>query len=219
VDAAKRTQSYSLTDCSILCDTLVVSSELQRLFAEHMLEGTMPLSISSWSTTRHEVPTTGKFDLQTTRSLALLKTVFVTFDADDVANRLGANAAEKNALTSATLLFNPQNGKAMNTAADTMEWQLVIGARTWPVFPVRGTPETYYHLRQALDQNRYGFLNITKENYLTKEFIIGCDVEKGAGTIDGATRAGAASPSPCAFATWILSTRRRRPTFISATML
>jgi len=81
VGAAKRTQAYSLTDCSILCDTLVVSAELQRLFAEHMVEGKMPLAISSWSNTRHEVPTTGKFDLQTTRSLALLKTVFVTFDA------------------------------------------------------------------------------------------------------------------------------------------
>jgi hypothetical protein len=48
----------------------------------------MPLAISSWSTTRHEVPTTGKFDLQTTRSLAFpepprdektcLKTIFLS---------------------------------------------------------------------------------------------------------------------------------------------
>ena len=155
----------------------------------------MPLSISSWSTTRHETPTTGKFDLQTTRSLALLKTVFVTFDAAAVADRPGAHDAEKYAHTNATLLFNPQNGKDTNIAEDTLSWQLDIGARTWPVFPVRGTSETYYHLRQAIDQNRYGFLNITKEDYLTKDFIIGCDTEKASGQIDGANFTGMACRS------------------------
>ena len=44
----------------------------------------------------------------------------IAFDADTVANRPGADAAEKNALTNATLLYNPQNGKAMNTAQDTI---------------------------------------------------------------------------------------------------
>jgi hypothetical protein len=201
--AAKRTQDYNITDVTILADTLTVSGELQKIFADHMMNGQMPFAISTWSNTRHEVPATRNFDLQTTRSISLLKTAFLTFDvgggANDWKGRLVGNKpgtstaytdADRAVLTNATALFNPQMGKKLNIAEDTMEWQMVIGARVWPVMPCRGLGETYMRLRQALDLNRYGQLNISKADYQTSSFVIGCDVEKAAGTIDGANFSG-----------------------------
>jgi len=171
-----------ITDVTLLADTLTVSGELQKIFADHMLNGQMPLAISTWSTTRHEVPATDKFDIQTTRSISLLKTAFLTFDTDPTERLQGINPTSgaletvltRQNLTNATCMFNPQS-----------KWQLVIDTRVWPVMPCRGIGETYMRLRQALDLNRYGYLNITKEAFQTTSFVIGCDVEKGASTIDG----------------------------------
>jgi len=63
------TTGYSLSEVQILGDVLTVSGELTKLFADHMETGSMPFAISSWVTTRHELPASDKFDIQTTRSL------------------------------------------------------------------------------------------------------------------------------------------------------
>lgn len=179
---------YTLSEVQILSDTLAVSGELLKLFSDHMETGSMPFAISSWVTTRHELPASDKFDIQTTRSLSLLKSVFVTFDS--VVNERGADADAQGAWTSSTWLYNPQKGKALTTAADTLEWQLCIGSRVWPVWPVKSVSDTWYHLRQALDQNRYGASNITTAEFQKDKFVIGIDVEKGASMIDGASFTG-----------------------------
>jgi hypothetical protein len=71
-----------------------------------------------------------------------------------------------------------------------LEWQLCIGSRVWPVWPVRSVSDTWYHLRQALDQNRYGASNIAPADFQKDKFVIGIDVEKAASTIDGASFSG-----------------------------
>jgi hypothetical protein len=118
----------------------------------------------------------------------MLKTIFVTFDS--TVTRRGVDATAQGVWTSSTWLYNPQAGKALTNDADALEWQVVIDSRVWPVWPVRSISDTWYHLRQALDQNRYGTSNISAADFQKDKFVIAIDVEKGASTIDGASFSG-----------------------------
>ena len=120
-----------MSEVQMLGDVLTVSGELTKLFADHMETGSMPFAISSWVTTRHELPASDKFDIQTTRSLSLLKTIFVTFDS--AVTERGADASAQGVWTNSTWLYNPQAGKALTIDADALEWQVVIDSRVWPV--------------------------------------------------------------------------------------
>ena len=183
--------TYSLSEVQILCDTLSVSGELLKLFSDHMETGSMPFAISSWVVSRHELPASTKFDIQTTRNLSLLKTVFVSFECIDSEQGVASDANnEANDHTNITWFHNPAKGAALAIDTDKLEWQLCIDSRVWPVWPVRSTSDTWYHLRQALDQNRYGASNVSAEQFTKGKYVIGIDIEKGASMIDGASFTG-----------------------------
>jgi hypothetical protein len=127
------------------------------------------------------------FNVQVARAFSRLKTVYFTFyrtPAHEAGNRLRAHQVA--GLGVPNYFYYPPVGGAvpptaqLTTNDDTLQWQLLIGAKTWPVYPVRGVAETAYRLRTSLDQAQSGDIDITFKDYTSTKFIAAIDVEKAA---------------------------------------
>ena len=61
-----------------------------------------------------------------------------------------------------------------------LQWQIQLGSKNFPEFPVRSLAETMYQLKKALGIHGSAFhsLSFSPEQYRTDHFIIGIDTEK-----------------------------------------
>ena len=141
--AVNRSQSFALEDVTIQCDIVKVLPELLARY-DSLLDSRNNLTIpfTTWATTRHTLAgAVGEYDIQTTRSLSLLKTVFLTFSHTDPNTIAQLGAVDERALYGTSNLFlNPRYATAgeRTTANDAFQWQVVIGGNAFPTFPCRG---------------------------------------------------------------------------------
>ena len=61
-----------------------------------------------------------------------------------------------------------------------LQWQLQIGSKMFPEYPVRSLAESFYQLQKSLGVHGSSFhsISITPEQYRNDHFIIGIDTEK-----------------------------------------
>jgi hypothetical protein len=195
-----RSQNYQIEDVFVKCDLLDLSPELISRYENLLDQGNnFPIAFTSFATTRHIVFDTPDQDIQTTRSLALLKTIFLTFSLNDKAaiNAIGGAGAGIG-LAPWNLMLNPRWTVAneRTDANDDFQWQCHIGGNQWPQNPVEGTgAESWYQLRSALDLATWGFNSFDAEGWRSTRWIAAIDVEKGAGTLDNLSFTGVATRS------------------------
>ena len=174
--------SFTITDVTLKMDTCVCSRELTAMYNDHLIvqQKSLPIAFTSWATSIHSWPagTPSVLDIQTTRALSKLRSVFVTF-------RRAPTAAEKTALiaaggpnTAESMLLSPLNAAASGSNNEGPEWQLSCGSRVWPTVPVRSAAETFSSLRQTLDMSIFGVLNIDKAQWRKNRYIIAVDLER-----------------------------------------
>ena len=70
-----------------------------------------------------------------------------------------------------------------NPSADTpptteFECQVVMGAKVFPVMPLKGNTQAYYNLRKSLSQTEHGYTDITREQFMQDSFILPINLEK-----------------------------------------
>ena len=95
---------------------------------------------------------------------------------------------------------NPQRNY-LDTVSDALSYQFSIGHRVWPTIPVSSQSETYFMLRKACDQSKYGDLNIDQISWCTDAFALACDHEKAVGSMEkpGYSGVNARSAEPLMF--------------------
>ena len=79
-----------------------------------------------------------------TRALTRLKSVFITFDG----TRTGNSAAWKYFTKTTNNFIHPMNSSATCDPAKEMEFQIQIGSKLFPEYPVKSLGEAYYQLRK-----------------------------------------------------------------------
>ena len=186
-------QAFTLSDVQLKADTCTISQDLVERYNQHLLSGRpLPIPFTSYMTQMQALTGAANFNVQVARAFSRLKTVYFTFWRDTKA--IGS-AAQPNFLSQAqrsnlgvpNYFYYPAPGTgavpptaALTTATDTLQWQLMIGAKTWPVYPVRGVSETAYRLRASLDQAQHGDIDLKFTDYISTKFIAAIDVEKAA---------------------------------------
>ena len=87
-------------------------------------------------------------------------------------------------------------GSTMNTYdadGEIADFQLQIGSKNFPEYPVRSHAEAFYQLRKTLGtHDQHNSFDITQHEYRCRKFILGIDTEKvlDAGFTGLNTRAG-----------------------------
>jgi hypothetical protein len=75
----------------------------------------------------------------------------------------------------------PLGGLDESVLTQPIEWFINIGGQQWPVRPCSGQAETFWRLKQALDQPVRGSLNIDPIGYNSNQWILGQNFLKAGG--------------------------------------
>ena len=188
---SKSSLKWQIQNVQVKCDVCSLDNSLDNSYAEHLLSGkALPINyntyISQFQNLLSGANGQQKVRLNVTRALSRLKSVFVTLDKPvyNEAILIGRKSWNdfyspmqdygKNFSDTNTNSSNPydQNGE--------FQFQLALGSKLYPEFPMNGHGEAFYQLRKtmgAASNNVHGF-DIDALEYRDYKFIIGVDTEK-----------------------------------------
>jgi hypothetical protein len=171
-----------------------------------LLENTpLPVPFSSYAVQMQTIPGTATaFSININRAFTRLRSIWFTFDGPPVGHDLQQCTQTKTSLipyyrTPAVVAVNqlevnhfhhPMVGSE-NLAFDTMEYQIQIGSRTYPQYPIRSLAEAAYHLHKTLGMTMSGTANIGVTEYRNSAFIAAINLERAVnGAGEGASFSG-----------------------------
>ena len=180
-DAARQdttnSQSWTMTDVQLKCDMVVLDSQLDNSYAEHLLAGkSIPISYTSYTTSQQIATGMHKENnINISRSLTRLKSIFVTMYQD---KKTAGGVVDKTEQNEVNRFWHPM----MGTYDFTKEFQfeLQLGSKKWPEYPLKSQAEAFYQLRKTMGilGSAYHSLDITGSEYKENKHIIGFDLEK-----------------------------------------
>ena len=167
--------NWQIEDVRMIADVVTLDSGLQNSYAEHILGGKhLPINYSTYISILQSV-TFPNVNVSVTRSVSRLKTVFFNFDVDH-------NTVTATQLTSILKDWNSfqhaMSGAYNNTLE--MEYQIQIGSKMFPEYPVRSINQAFYELKKALGIASSPFHSIspTRYQYQNDHFIAAVDCER-----------------------------------------
>ena len=185
--------SWKIQNAQVKVDMCTLDNSLDNNYAQILLSGrSLPINYNTWVSQLQTI--VGKMPtINVTRALTRLKSVFVTLDKNFVAS--------DNSATPRTQFFRKQwndfyspasldtigglnngnfSGSFVFRQSSEFEFQLQIGSKLFPEYPIRSHSEAYYQLQKALgiqSSNLHNF-NINGVEYRDSKMIIGIDTEK-----------------------------------------
>jgi hypothetical protein len=175
INAGNTSTTWQIQDVRVVCDLVTLDSALQNSYAEHVLSGkNLPINYSTY-VSQFQTLTSSDFAINVSRAVTRLKSVFINFD-----NRTADNVAHKNMNTFVSSMTDTDFVGADYDYSKELQWQLQIGSKMFPEYPVRSLAETFYQLKKALGIHGSAFhsLSITPDQFRNDHFIIGIDTEK-----------------------------------------
>ena len=138
--------NWDVSDCSMLASCIAVNSTISAQYQNHLAQGLeMPISFTSVVGTRHVV-TNQSFTLSLARSLTHLKQLFFVI-VSTAQGKVEVKDFEINCVGSTGA--DGAEGERISLARDAFTWQVQLGSRRYPDFPVVGVAESYYRLTQS----------------------------------------------------------------------
>ena len=184
------TTNWSIDNVQVKCDICTLDNALDNSYAQHLLSGkSLPISYNTFVSQMQTV-SGPDVAVNVSRALTRLKSVFVTLQKDYANKTVHKNwnvfFSPLSALNAAgTLTHNPDG---------EFEFQLQIGSKLFPEYPIRSHAEAYYQLKKTLGVQASAVHNfdISAVEYRDHKLILGTDCEKvlDAGFTGINTRAG-----------------------------
>ena len=190
VTDANTSTDWQIENVQVKVDVCTLDNALDNSYAQHLLSGkSLPISYNTFVSQLQSTNATDKNLINVSRALTRLKSVFVTLhktDTDSVQRKFWNNFFSP---------LQPENKDAFVHNSDgEFEFQLQIGSKLFPEYPIRSHNEAYYQLAKCLGVQSSAVHNfdITAREYRSTKFILGTDCEKvlDAGFTGINTRAG-----------------------------
>ena len=162
-------QLWSIEDVQLKCDMVTLDSQLDNSYAEHLLSGkSIPISYTSY-TTSQQVCSGDSTNVNISRSLTRLKSIFVTMFKEPT---------DHSAFNEVNLFYHRMAGTYSKTGE--IQFELQLGSKKWPEYPMLSQAESFYQLRKTMGVlgSAYTSLDFSGSEYITDKFIIGFDLEK-----------------------------------------
>ena len=165
-------KEWSLSDVQMKCDLLTLDNGLDNEYTQHLLQG-KALSINySTFISSMQVIAGAVSSVNISRSVSRLKSIFVTYDGYHAADSFGFFKEVND-------MYHPMKGYRYD-AKKELEYQIQIGSKLFPVYPVRSLAEAFSQLKKTLgiQQTNFHSIDINMKQYMHNHFIIACDTEK-----------------------------------------
>ena len=182
-DLANNTSTnWQIQNVMVKVDTVTLDNQLDNSYAEHLLSGkALPINYQTYVSQLQSILSgqygQQKVRLNVTRALTRLKNVFITLDKSYPAD----NVLYKpwNSFYSPMENYTADVLNSFNAEGEIADFQVQIGSKLFPEYPIRSHAEAYYQLRKTLGKHdQHNSFNITQHEYRCRKFIMGIDMEK-----------------------------------------
>lgn len=166
----------------IKVDICTLDNALNNEYASLLLSGkSLPINYSSYVTQLQSI--SGQTpSVNITRALSRLKSVFVTFDQAITSAKIAQNDTHIQVWKKAwNDFFHPMSYSGWNYDQNyEVEYQLQIGSKLFPEYPMRNLQECYYQLRKCMgvEASNFHSLDITPYEYRNHKHVVAFDTEK-----------------------------------------
>ena len=177
---------WQIQNVQVKVDTVTLDNQLDNSYAEHLLSGkALPINYQTYVSQKQSILSgvngQQKVRLNVTRALTRLKNVFITLDRP--ASIAGQNYAMKykewNSFYSPMEYFTGTDINNFYAEGEIADFQVQIGSKLFPEYPIRSHAEAYYQLRKTLGKHdQHNSFDITQHEYRCRKFILGIDMEK-----------------------------------------
>ena len=157
-------------------DVVTLDNVLDNEYSQHVLAGkALPINYNTYISQLQSV-LSPDIAVNITRALTRLKSVFITFDGPHT----GASTDWIPLLKTTNNFIHPMNSSATYDSTKEFEFQIQIGSKLFPEYPVKSLAEAFYQLRKTLGVASSSFhsISITEANYRNFRFIAAIDTEK-----------------------------------------
>jgi hypothetical protein len=189
--AATTSENWQIENVQVKVDVCTLDNALDNSYAQHLLSGkSLPISYNTFVSQFQSANSTDKNLINVSRALTRLKSVFVTLQKDPLATEI----LRKNWNSFHSPMRTENIGTLTHVPAGEFEYQLQIGSKLFPEYPIRSHNEAFYQLAKTLGVQASAVHNfdITAREYRYTKLILGTDCEKvlDAGFTGLNTRAG-----------------------------
>jgi len=149
--SANTSTKWHIENAQVKVDLCTLDNALDNSYAQHLLSGkSLPISYNTFVSQMQTV-SGGDLRVNVSRALTRLKSVFVTLEKDLTGSTRGVLPLRK----TWNDFFSPmsdanKDGKLKHNPKGEFEFQLQIGAKLFPEYPIRSHAEAYYQLKKTL---------------------------------------------------------------------
>ena len=175
---ATTSSAWQIQDAQIKADVIELDTGLHNEYMKHLMAGNaIPINYNSYITQLQSV-SGSNIAVNVTRSCTRLKTLFLNFDKGSVTTPVATN---NNTLLmkSWNNFYHPMQG-AFNWNRE-VQWQVLIGNKTYPIMPLRSAAEAYYQLQKGLGIHGSAWHSISIDSltkYVNDHYIVALDTER-----------------------------------------
>ena len=170
---ANTSADWQIENVQLKCDICNLDNSLQNNYDSHLLSGkSLPINFNTYITQSQAI--SGQdVGVSLNRAITRLKSIFVTFYKSSTTD---ATHKEWND-------FAHPMDHATNLLYDSgyeLEYQIQIGSKLFPEYPVRSVSESFAQLKKCLGimGSNFHSVSLSPLQYRNDKFIIGCDTEK-----------------------------------------
>jgi hypothetical protein len=172
-----------------------LDNALDNSYAQHLLSGkSLPITYNTFISQIQTIAGQDNPLVTVSRAITRLKSVFVTLSKDYAGGRSGLVGRKFWNDFFSPMSSNNVTGVFEHKQDAEFEFQLQIGSKLFPEYPIRSHTESYYQLKKTLGVQASAVHNfdISAVEYRDHKFVIGTDCEKvlDAGFTGINTRAG-----------------------------
>ena len=176
---------WLISQVQIKCDLVTLDSGLENEYTAHLLKGgNLPINYDTYISQMQTIADYN-YSCNITRSLTRLKSVFVNFDGD-ATGEIGPAGPLTLPLSGAEFrksfndFYHPSGDNIIQRQDKEIEFQIQIGSKMYPEYPIRSVQEAFSQLVKCLGVNNSAFhgIDVIAQEYRSHKFIIGIDTEK-----------------------------------------
>ena len=177
--ASNTSLAWKIENCQVKVDLCTLDNALDNSYTSHFLGGkTINIVYNTFISTLQTV-VAAETQINVSRSLSKMKSVFVSLDKAFTGDRLRFYNKFWNNFWSPNAGVG-QTGYLTHTDEKITRFQLQIGAKLFPEYPIKTHAEAFYSLRKALgiQANNLHSIDMDGTEYRNNKFIVGIDTEK-----------------------------------------
>lgn len=170
---ANTSNDWQIENVQVKCDICNLDNSLQNNYDSHLLSGkSLPINFNTYITQSQAI--VGQdIGVSLNRAITRLKSIFVTF----------YQSTDTDATHKEWNDFNHPMDNEANALYDKgyeLEYQIQVGSKLFPEYPVRSLSESYAQLKKCLGilGSNFHSVSVTPLQYRNDHFIIGVDTEK-----------------------------------------